>query len=81
MGAEEVPHLIQPVAQAWTADRSLVSKRTRPKVKEKVKKSKTLLGALFALEETYVPTPRRYSPGGTRATGGCLSKHVGNMVA
>ena len=26
-------------------------------------------------------TPRRYSPGGTRATGGCLSKHVGNMVA
>ena len=32
MRAEEVPHLIQPVAQAWTADRSLVSKRTRQRV-------------------------------------------------
>ena len=30
---------------------------------------------------TRTSTPRRYSPGGTRATGGCLSKHVGNMVA
>ena len=26
---KELPHLLQPVAQAWTADRSLVSKRTR----------------------------------------------------
>ena len=32
MVAEELPHLIQPVAQAWTADRSLVSKRTRQRV-------------------------------------------------
>ena len=29
---KELPHLIQPVAQAWTADRSLVSKRTRQRV-------------------------------------------------
>ena len=32
MVVEELPHLIQPVAQAWTADRSLVSKRTRQRV-------------------------------------------------
>ena len=32
MVAEELPHLIQPVAEAWTADRSLVSKRTRQRV-------------------------------------------------
>ena len=32
MVAEELPHLIQPVPQAWTADRSLVSKRTRQRV-------------------------------------------------
>ena len=31
-GDKELPHLIQPVAQAWTADRSLVSKRTRQRV-------------------------------------------------
>jgi len=29
---KELPHLIQPVAQAWTADRSLGSKRTRQRV-------------------------------------------------
>ena len=32
MVVEELPHLIQPVAEAWTADRSLVSKRTRQRV-------------------------------------------------
>ena len=32
--AEELPHLIQPVAEAWTADRSLISKRTRQRVCE-----------------------------------------------
>ena len=34
MVAEELPHLIQPVAEAWTADRSLISKRTRQRVCE-----------------------------------------------
>ena len=32
MVAEELPHLIQPVAEALTADTSLVSKRTRQRV-------------------------------------------------
>ena len=32
MVAEELPHLIQPVAEALTADTSLVSKRTRQSV-------------------------------------------------
>ena len=32
MVVEELPHLIQPVAEAWTADRSLVSKRMRQRV-------------------------------------------------
>ena len=31
-GDKELPHLIQPVAQVWTADRSLVSKRTQQRV-------------------------------------------------
>ena len=32
MVAEELPHLIQPVAETLTADTSLVSKRTRQRV-------------------------------------------------